>query len=605
MVTPTRTAAGFRHARANVHRWWARSTAGVRHPARQVAAMAVLGLVSGVLELLTMVLMITLATGPARVGWRFAPLLGSSRGTLACAALLAAAGSAVTTVASARVTSRIGASALTSVRDRLARHYLAADWSAQRAEPTGRLQELALGDAAQISLGAERCGDAVAAALRLGAFAVAAIAVSPLATSALAVVVAAVLGSVRLAGRHTQAANRRAVDAASALGAALTETTTVAAELRVFGVVDEAADALAGASSRAGRLHGETMFRATVTPRLARDLAVLALVAVLLLVLWLDELPLATVGLVTLLVMRALGQASALGATTHQLRERLTQLDRVEEHLDRWAAGRAPGRRRCPAAGAIQLVGLEVTYPGTARPALTGVELTLRPGERLGVVGRSGAGKTTLAGLLLGLLEPTRGQVLVGPAGRAVDRAEIDPREWFSRVGVVPQQPTLITGTVAENIRFLRAGLGDAQVRAAAVRAGLGPELASWPDGLDHPSGLHGTAVSGGQRQRVALARALVRLPDLLVLDEPSSALDARAEEALRDAVATIGPATTVVVIAHRMSTVLGCDRVAVLEDGRLTALASPAELAETEGYFRDALRLAGAGTPRSEHRVL
>ncbi|ADP82577.1 ABC transporter related protein [Pseudofrankia inefficax] len=567
--------------------------------------MAVLGLVSGLLELLTMVLMITLATGSARGGSRVVPWLGSSRGTLAGAALLAAAGAAATTVVCARVTSRIGASALTSVRDRLARHYLAADWSAQRAEPTGRLQELALGDAAQISLGAERCGDAVAAALRLGAFAVAAFAVSPLATSALAVVVAAVLGSVRLAGRHTQAVNRRAVEAASALGTALTETTTVAAELRVFGVVDEAAEALSQASGRAGRLHGETMFRATVTPRLARDLAVLALIAVLLLVLWLDELPLGTVGLVTLLVMRALGQASALGATAHQLRERLTHLDRVEEHLDRWATGRAPGGRSCPNAGAIRLAGVEVTYPGTARPALTGIELTLRPGERLGVVGRSGAGKTTLAGVLLGLLEPSRGQVLVGPGDRPVDRADVDPREWFGRVGVVPQQPTLITGTVAANIRFLRSGLGDAQVRAAAVRAGLGPELASWPDGLDHPAGLHGTALSGGQRQRVALARALVRLPDLLVLDEPSSALDARAEEALRAAVATIGPATTVIVIAHRMSTVLGCDRVAVLEDGRLTALASPGELAETEGYFRDALRLADASTSRSEHRVL
>lgn len=573
--------------------------------------MALLGLVSGVLELLTMVFMIALATGPSRVGWRLAPLLGSSRGTLACAALLTAAGSAVTTVLSARVTTRIGASALTTVRDRLARHYLAADWSAQRAEPTGRLQELALGDAAQISLGAERCGDAVAAALRLVAFAVAAFVVSPLATSALAVVVGAVLGSVRLAGRHTQAANRRAVEAASALGTALTETTTVAAELRVFGVEAAAADALCQAADRAGRLHGETMFRATVTPRLARDLAVLALTAVLVLVLWLDDLPLATVGLVTLLVMRAVGQASALGSTVHQLRERLTHLDRVEEHLDRWAPGRVPGRARCPHAGALRLAGVEVTYPGTDRPALTGLDLTLRPGERLGVVGRSGAGKTTLAGLLLGLLEPTRGLVLAGGSDgdgcgpAALDRADVDRGEWFSRVGFVPQHPTLVSGTVAANIRFLRTGIADAQVRAAALRAGLGPELAAWPDGIEHPAGLHGTAVSGGQRQRIALARALVRLPDLLVLDEPSSALDARAEEALRTAVAAIGPATTVVVIAHRMSTVLGCDRVAVLEDGRLTALASPAELAETDGYFRDALRLAGAGTPRTAHTVI
>jgi len=563
--------------------------------------MALLGLASGLLEFGAMAFLIALATGPARLGWVLPGWLASSRGSLAAATLVVGLGSAATTIVSARLTARIGAAALTSVRDRLARGYLAADWSTQRTEPTGRLQELALGDATQISLGAQRAAEAVAAVLRLGTFAVTALAVSPLATGALLTVVAAVAGSVRLAGRHTQAANRRAVDAAGALGAALTEATTLAGDLRVFGVDATAADSLDRVADRAGRLHGETMFRATVTPRLARDLAMLALIAVLLLVLWLDDLPLPTLGLVTLLAMRALGQASALGATVHQLRERLAYLDRVDEHLRRWAPTRPTGRRRCPPAGGPRLAAVTVAYRGADRPALTSLDLALRPGERLGVVGRSGAGKSTLAGLLLGLLEPIRGQVLLG----GVDRATVDPADWFRRVAAVPQQPALIRGTVADNIRFLRAGIDDGEVLTAAVTAGLGPELGSWPDGLDHPVGLGGSAVSGGQRQRIALARALVRPPDLLVLDEPSSALDARAEEALRAAVTTIGPATTVVVIAHRMSTVLGCDRVAVLEDGRLTALASPAELAETEGYFRDALRLAGAGEQLFAHRVI
>jgi len=412
MATATRTVRGLRLARARTTRWWERSTSGVRHPGRHVAAMALLGLVSGLLEFLAMALLIALATGPDRLGWGLPGWLGSSRGTLAGATLAVAAGSAVTTVVSAWVTARIGAAALTSVRNRLARGYLAADWPAQRAEPTGRLQELALGDAAQISLGAQRAAEAVAAALRLGTFALAALAVSPLATSALLVVVAAVTGSVRLAGRRTQAANRQAVDAAGALGAALTEMTTVAAELRVFGVTDAAADALVRRAGRAGRLHGETMFRATVTPRLARDIAMLALTAVLLLVLWLDDLPLPTLGLVTLLGMRALGQASALGTTVHQLRERLIHLDRVEEHLDRWAPRRPPGRRRCPPAGTVRLAAVGVTYASGGRPALADVELTLRPGERLGVVGRCTGG---LAGHCSGTTRPSCGSTAPTP----------------------------------------------------------------------------------------------------------------------------------------------------------------------------------------------
>jgi ABC-type multidrug transport system fused ATPase/permease subunit len=210
------------------------------------------------------------------------------------------------------------------------------------------------------------------------------------------------------------------------------------------------------------------------------------------------------------------------------------------------------------------------------------------------VVGRSGAGKSTLAAVLLGLVEPTCGRVLVG----GLDRRTIDPVAWFGRVAAVAQRPAMITGAVAENIRFPRSCIGDDEVRAAALAAGLGPELAAWPAGLDHPTGPLGSTISGGQAQRIALARALVRPPDLLVLDEPSSALDALSEATLRAAVAAVGPPTTVVIIAHRMSTVLACDRVAVLDAGRLVALASPAELAEADGYFRDALRLMGVGTP-------
>jgi len=158
----------------------------------------------------------------------------------------------------------------------------------------------------------------------------------------------------------------------------------------------------------------------------------------------------------------------------------------------------------------------------------------------------------------------------------------------------VRQEPRLLTGTVRRNIRFLRDDVHDEEVRKAAEAAGLGPELESWPDGLEHNVGPAGAALSVGQRQRIVLARALAGHPDLLVLDEPTSALDAQTEAAVRDTIGRMRGRATVIVIAHRLSTLDACDRVAVLDDGRLAAFGPPGELAAAGGYYREALEFSG-----------
>ena len=212
-------------------------------------------------------------------------------------------------------------------------------------------------------------------------------------------------------------------------------------------------------------------------------------------------------------------------------------------------------------------------------------------GELLGVVGRTGAGKSTLAAIALGLLTPARGSVSV--SGLPLD--EIDPSDWYSRTAWVGQDPHLLTGTVAENIRYLRDAVDDDAVRTAALAAGLAPELTSWPLGLDHPVGPAGAALSGGQRQRVALARALAGNPGLLVLDEPTSALDPHAESAVRETLTAASRDRIVVVIAHRPSTVRACDRIAVIEDGRLAACSPADRLAADNAYFREIVALSNA----------
>ncbi|MBE3206497.1 ABC transporter ATP-binding protein [Frankia sp. CH37] len=577
---------------------------GSRRPGRRVAALAVLGLLAGAGEFLLIVLVVRLPGGDSRLGSFLPDRLTSDRAATAAAALAVTAFVAGVHVASARTATRTGVEALGWARGRLLDHYLAAPYLAQRAEPTGRLQELVLGEASQVAFGAQRAAEAVAAALNIAALTALALAISPVATGALLGVVAVTATAVRRARRHSRALAARAVAASSALAESVTETTTITAELRVFGVTASAQHLLFDQAGHAGAEFGRMQLRVALTPLLGRDLGVAMMIPALLAVLALRDLRIETLGVTIVLALRSLGQASSLVAAIHQLDERGLHLDRIDDHLRRWrdprppVAGVAhPGAARCqPGAGRLRMEAVAVTYPGADRPALRDIDLELRPGERLGVVGRSGAGKSTLAGVLLGLLAPDRGRVLVD----GVDRSTIDPAGWFRRVATVTQQPAMITGTVAENIRFLRAGIPDAALREAALAAGLAADLARWPDGLDHPAGVHGSRVSGGQRQRIALARALAGAPDLLVLDEPSSALDAHAEQALRAALAALGPRTTVLIIAHRLSTVLDCDRLAVLDGGRMVALGSPAELAGTDGYFRDALALSEVALPSS-----
>ena len=173
-------------------------------------------------------------------------------------------------------------------------------------------------------------------------------------------------------------------------------------------------------------------------------------------------------------------------------------------------------------------------------------------------------------------------------------RQDLDPADWHRRVAWVPQEPRLRRGSVAENVRFLRPHVTDDAVQRAITAAGLDADIDAWPDGLDHQVGPAGGALSGGQRQRVALARALAGRTDLLVLDEPTSSLDVHTEVAVRDAITEARAHAAVVVVAHRLSTLHRCDRVAVVDGGRVVAIGAPDRLAADDDYYAEALKLSG-----------
>ncbi len=234
----------------------------------------------------------------------------------------------------------------------------------------------------------------------------------------------------------------------------------------------------------------------------------------------------------------------------------------------------------------IQLDHVHYAYPGAARPALDDLSLTIPARTTVGLVGSTGAGKTTAVDLILGLLEPQAGRLLVD--GQMITRE--NQRAWQRNIGYVSQSIFLTDDTVAANIAF---GVPREDINQGAVeRAARIAELHRFvvedtPNGYDTMIGERGVRLSGGQRQRVGIARAMYHDPDVLVLDEATSALDNLTEKAVMDAVHNLGHRKTIILIAHRLSTVRDCDRILLLDHGKLAAAGTYAELSDTNEHFR------------------
>jgi ATP-binding cassette, subfamily B, bacterial PglK len=233
----------------------------------------------------------------------------------------------------------------------------------------------------------------------------------------------------------------------------------------------------------------------------------------------------------------------------------------------------------------LALEGVSYTYLGEREPVLLSVDLTIVRGESVGIVGSSGAGKSTLVDVLLGLLAPSAGRITVD--GRNIRTAL---RSWQRHIGYVPQEPFLLDDTLRRNVAFgiADAEIDDRRVDTALRLAQLADFVATLPDRLDTLLGERGTRLSGGQRQRVAIARALYHEPEVLVFDEATSALDSPTERELIAALEALHGVKTLVVIAHRLTTVRRCDRLAVLRDGRVAAIGSYDELLARDAGFRE-----------------
>ncbi len=562
---------------------------------RRLSAVAALSFLGGVIEAGLLVVLariaVTVADGKHGLfvvpGWRVS--IGG--------ALLVASGALVVKVVVNTVSSWVAASTaahvLGATRFALLGGFFRANWARQSVERTGELQELMTTHVDRTTAVVLAMAGLVTSVLSVATLVAASLAVNPVAAAS--ITVAGLLLSALLRPVSAMARRNGAGQAAAgrAFAGAVSESVGMAREVRTFGVADRVLGRLHRLHDVQAHTYERSRFLLLLAPQLYQSAALLVLIAGIALLGIRGVSSLDEVGPVVLLLLRALSYGQQAQSNYHQLNDSAPYIDELRRQRSRYAADAAvEGERTLGEMGELEMDGVSFAYQ-PASPVLHDVSFRVRAGETIGVIGPSGSGKSTLIQLLLGLRRPVSGAVRLD----GVDTGQFSSDQWCRKVSFVPQDPRLFAGTVAENIAFFRP-VDAAAIEKAALLAHLHDEIEALPHGYDEPIGPGDRSLSGGQQQRLCIARALVTEPALLLLDEPTSALDVRSEARIQETLAGLRGTVTLVIVAHRMTTLAACDRILVLTDGRVQGYDAHDRLLTTSAFYEEALRLSAITTP-------
>jgi ATP-binding cassette subfamily B protein/subfamily B ATP-binding cassette protein MsbA len=287
------------------------------------------------------------------------------------------------------------------------------------------------------------------------------------------------------------------------------------------------------------------------------------------------------------------GSLGTLNANAAPINELNKLLDPVDKQFRRRAGVPFQSIKQ-----AITLRGVSLKYSPELQPALRNIDLVLSRGSTVGLVGSSGAGKSSIADLLVGLFDPTEGQILID----GTPLHDFDLISWQQRLGVVSQDTFLFNASIADNISHGTANATSEQIMAAAEKAQAAGFISELPDGFATLIGERGYRLSGGQRQRISLARAILRDPELLILDEATSALDTQSERLVQQAIDQFERQHTVLVIAHRLSTIVKADLICVLDKGEIVEQGSHEKLVSMNGIYANLWRQQSLDKKSSFH---
>jgi subfamily B ATP-binding cassette protein MsbA len=346
------------------------------------------------------------------------------------------------------------------------------------------------------------------------------------------------------------------------------------------------------------RSHFKALIRGAQTKGVLEGFVEIVLISAMSLILWLGGRDVVSGGLTTgelISFLTYIGlmvqPVRVISRVVSSIQQGVASADRIFEILDEeetapeTPSGIVPGDMR----GEIAFDDVWFAYDDE-RWVLRGLCFRVAPGERVAIVGATGAGKSTIGDLLLRFYDPTRGRILID----GVDLRCLDTAAYRRRVGVVPQDPALMKGSISYNISY---GFGSAtlsSVRSAAETAGIDDFISSLPEGYESGVGERGVTLSGGQRQRVAIARAIVRDPAILLMDEATSSLDSMVESQVQSAMNDAMLGRTSIVIAHRLSTIRDSDRILVISDGKIMEEGRHDELMNSRGYYFSLYSLQG-----------